>query len=217
MVDIKKIKKILNSRFFLISFFSFIACSLIVLAGYKIFRYMEQKQNTEIFARFYDIMEKYQPALESNSSIPLEEIYEEIEKTEKNIGYFSTLKHVLMYIKTETKAFINLPDKKVSRIDELSLLKTASPFEFLYGLFYAIDLATQSDNVKKQEGILLLKRLSEPQKQFRDVALFYYGYFMLKTSTLRQADEIWYPLLNDPVFNASPYKELVKKARNLDF
>ncbi len=215
MVNIKKITTFINSRLFLLTFFSFLLAAFIFYATYKSYKYVENKQNIEAFVYLYDILERYQAALESNSAIPLEELLAEIKKAQQNVGYVSSLRKVFSFLAYETESFVNSDRLMFEKPNFINF--KIHPFEFLFFLFAAIDNAMRKETGAKQEGLLLLKKLSEAQTPLRDVALFYYGYLLLKTTSLKQADEAWYPLLHDPFFNQSMYKQLVLKARNLDF
>ena len=215
MVNIKKIKTFINSKPFLLTFFSFLFASLLFYVTYKSYKYIENRQNIEAFVYLYDILERYQGALESNSILPLEELLGEIKKARKEVGYISSLRKVFSFLSYETETFVDT-DRLILEKPNFINFKI-HPFEFLFLLFSAIDNVMRRETSAKQEGLLWLKKLSEAQTPFRDVALFYYGYVLLKTTSLKQADEAWYPLLHDPMFNQSVYKELVFKARNLDF
>lgn len=215
MVNIKKIKDFVTSKSFLFPFFYFLLFSTLSFGLYKTYQYIEKKQNIAAFALLYDILERYQAALESNSKLPLEELFAEITAARKKLGYFSSLKSLFDQLSYEAESFIS-EDKKLE-MSKIKLSSTIHPFDFLFMLFSAIDKATSKIVDVKHEGLSLLKKLSDIQTPFRDVALFYYGYLLLKTTSLKQADEAWYPLLYDPLFNQSLYKELVSKARNLDF
>lgn len=217
MIDIKKCKKILLNRIFLYVFFGTCVLSFIFYLGYSGYTYLQKKKNTEDFVILYDILQRYNLAVISHSSVPLEEIIQDINKAESNLSFFSSFRDQFLFLKSISLIQVKKDDEGLLLLKKyLNQSDWSSPLKFLYELVYAVTLAKSNEQDKKQEGLLLLKKCAN-QKYFRDVALFYYGYFLLKTTSLHQADEAWYPLLNDPQFNNSQYKTLVEKARNWDY
>lgn len=216
MINLKIIKNFFYSRIFLISFGFFVAFSSISYISYSIYKYVQKRQDQEAFLVLYDILERCQGAINSNSSIPMEEIADDLEKAYQDVGFICSLKKDFLFANAGALLAADKTEKGISLLKEMITYEPKSELDFLYGLLYAISLAVSKDMNTKQEGIALLKKYTM-QSYMKDVALFYYGYFLLKTTSLRQADEAWYPLLHDPLFNNSHYKELIVKARNWDY
>jgi hypothetical protein len=218
MITIKEIRNFLSSRFFIITFSSL--CFLTSLFYFLHLGYanIQKRQNTDAFVVFYDLLERYRGALDGNSDIPFDELSLEIKKARNNLGFFSSFGKFFHFLEYQASSFSQADEEKRPNVKISQKLNAKTdPFHFLFLLFSATDKAMSRNNKIKQQGLQEYKMLSDADTPFRDVALFYYGYFLLKTTSLRQADEAWYPLLHDPLFNQSLYKELVLKARNLDF
>lgn len=216
MVNTKILKKKLRAFFISKYFFSFLLISIVLSIFYVGYIYIKDIQNNKAFSSLYGLLERYESLINSHSLVPIEELIEDINKEEKNLGFFCSIKKQFVFLKIG----LLLQSKKID--DALLLLKknitndNNSEIDYLYNLVLAIVYAANSDINKKQEGIKLLKNYTA-NKKFQDIAIFYYGYFLLKNNSLKQADEVWAALFNDPQFNHSPYKLLVEEARNCDY
>jgi hypothetical protein len=216
MINLKILKKkaslfFISKLFFsilLVSFFSYF-----IFLGYS---YLKNIHNNKAFISLYSLFERFQGSINSTSVIPLQELLKEIEVEKQKLGFLCSIKDQFTLLQSS----ILLQSNKVD--DALLLLKQtlnndlSNELNYLYHLVVAMSYATNDDINKKQEGIALLKKYAD-NKKFQDVAIFYYGYFLLKTTSLKKADEAWMRLKHDPQFNNSPYKLLVEQARNCDY
>jgi len=216
MVNTKIWKKKVNNFFISKYFFSFLLASIFFYISFTGYTYIKNNQNSKAFSLLYDLLERYKGAVNSTSLVPLEELISDIEASERKLGFFCSMKNQF----TLLKASILLQSKKIDDafllLNKVITSDSNDELNYLYQLVIAITHATSNDTNKKQEGIRLLKKYTS-YKKFQDVALFYYGYYLLKTDSLKQADEAWAPLKLNPQFNNSPYKSLVEQARNCDY
>lgn len=209
----KKIGNILISKYFFISIILSIFCYFIFLS----YSFVEQKHNNEAFTVLFDLQERYKSALTSTSMVPMEELHNDIIESKKKLKFFCTLNKEFTLLEAIVLIHLHKLDEALLIINSYIPKKQSNnEIYFLYQILQAYILATNKDINKKQEGLYLLKEYSKNAK-YKDVALFYYGYLLRKTASLKEADEIWAILQNDPVFNNSPYKKLIEKARNCDF
>ncbi len=216
MINIKIWKKKANAFFISKYFFSSLLISIFLYFSFIGYGYIKNNQDNRAFVLLYDLLERYKGLVNSTSSVPLNELIKDVEIAEKELGFFCSLKDKFILF----KASLLLQSNKID--DALTLLKKTlsndlnNEIDYLYHLLMAVVYATSEDVNKQQEGMALLKKYSNGKK-FKDVAIFYYGYFLLKTTSLKQADDVWAILKYDPQFNNSPYKLLVEKARNFDY
>jgi hypothetical protein len=216
MINLKLWKKKVSLFFISKFFFSFLLSSIFIYIAFLGYSYVKNIHNNKAFTVLYALLERSQGAINSTSVVPLEELYKEIEIEKKKLGFLCSIKDQFVLL----EASILLQSNKID--DALFLLKQVvnndlnNELNYLYHLVIAMTFATSNDSNKKQEGIALLKKYAN-NKKFQDVAIFYYGYFLLKTTSLKKADEAWSPLKHDPQFNNSPYKLLVEQARNCDY
>lgn len=216
MIFLKTIKKklslFLHSKFFFLliisSFFSYIL--------FFSYTYIRDKQNNKVFPVLYDLLERYQQGSYSSSTVPFEELLKDVDAAMKDISFFSTLKDQFIFLKISILIQLN-------KMDEASLLmkkyvkKEINELTFLNYLGVAVSLATSRDLNQKQDGIRLLEQYACSTSKFQEIAIFYYGYFLLKNVSLKKADEVWNILKQDPKFNNSPYKKMIDIARNCDY
>lgn len=216
MINLKIWKKKASLFFISKFFFSFLLMSFSFYFLFLGYNYLKNIHNNKAFISLYSLFERFQGSINSTSIIPLQELLKEIEIEKQKLGFLCSIKDQFILL----QASILLQSNKID--DALLLLKQTlnndlnNELNYLYHLVIAMTYATSEDINKKQEGIALLKKYAN-NKKFQDVAIFYYGYFLLKTNSLKKADEAWLPLKHDPQFNNSPYKLLVEQARNCDY
>jgi hypothetical protein len=209
----KKINVWVTSKYFFIFLISFVVAYCVSVS----YHFVQQRQNSIAFPVLLDLFERYKGALTSTSFIPFEELHKDIIDAKKNLGFFCNLHEQFVLLESVVLFHIGKNDQVLSIFKSYIPKKTVEhEIYFLYQLLRAIILATEDDNNKKQEGLLLLEEYGKNSK-YRDVVLFYHGYLLRKTASLKQADAVWAPLKLDPVFNGSPYKQMVERVRNCDY
>jgi hypothetical protein len=216
MINLKIWKKRVSLFFLSKYFFSFLIISIFLYAVSIGYSYIQNIQNNQAFVSLYSLLERYQGAVNSTSSIPLEELLKDIEIEKKKLGFFCSIKDQFIFLEASILLQCNKIENALSILKQTVSNDLNNELNYLYHLVIAIAYATSGDINKKQEGIALLKKYAACKK-FQDIAIFYYGYFLLKTTSLEQADQAWLPLKHDPQFNNSPYKLLVEQARNCDY
>jgi hypothetical protein len=216
MINIKIWKKKINSFFISKYFFTLLLSSIVFYIIFTAYGYIKIKQNKTAFSSLYTLLERYQGAINTTSVIPLEEIIKEIDVEYNKLGFFCTISDQFILLKASILLLLKKTDDALTLLHKTVTADSSNELNFLYQLLIAITYATNENMDKKQEGIALLKKYTTVKK-FQDVAIFYYGYFLLKTTSLKQADEAWAPLKYDPQFNNSPYKNLVEQARNCEY
>ena len=216
MINTKIWKKRINAFFISKYFFSFLLANIFLYIAFSGYSYIKISHNKKAFSLLYDLLERYKGSVNSTSLVPLEELIKEIESNESQLGFFCSIKDQFTLLKASILLQTKKSDEALVLLNQVVTQDINNELNYLYQLVIAITYATSNDINKKQQGIMLLKKYTS-LKQFQDVALFYYGYFLLKTTSLKQADEAWAPLKNNPKFNNSPYKTLIEQARNCDY
>jgi hypothetical protein len=216
MINFKVLKKKVSLFFISKYFFILLLSSVFFYIIFNVYVYVKNNQNSFAFSSLYTLLERYQGAINTTSKVPLEELIKEIDNEYNKLGFFCSLADQFILLKASLLLQIRKTDEALLYLNQKVISNSSDELNFLYQLLIAISLATNNDINKKQEGINLLKKYSK-QKKMADVAIFYYGYYLLKTTSLQQADEAWAPLKYDPQFNNSPYKKLLDQARNCDY
>lgn len=209
----KKVNVWVTSKYFFIFLISLFV-SYCVSISYSL---LQQRQNSIAFPILFDLFDRYKGALTSTSFVPFEELYKDIVEAKKKLGFLCSLHEQFVLLEAIVLFHMGKNDEVLSIFKSYVPKKTVDhEIYFLYQLLRAVILATDKDNNKKQEGLLLLEEYGKNAK-YRDVVLFYHGYLLRKTASLKQADVVWAPLKLDPVFNASPYKQMIERVRNCDY
>jgi hypothetical protein len=219
MINFKTVKKKTVAFFSSEYFFLGLIFSFFLYIGYFSYTFIRERQDTKAFALFHDLLSRYDGALKSSSTVPLEELSVDIELAIKKIGFFSTLKNQFLLLQVAVLFLLERGEEARDIFDSLKKDRVAASNEFAvpYGLCHAMYLATSQNQGDANEGIAQLKKYANKKNEYQDLAIFYYGYFALKNISLQEADNIWEPLFSNPLFLQSPYKKLVESARNCDY
>jgi hypothetical protein len=215
MVCVKTLKRKINSFFTSKLFFILIITSVLfsfLLFSYKYFR---DRKNEEVFPVFYECLERYQTANESSSLIPFEELLKDIDEAIANMSFFSNLKEQFLLLKISVLYQLKRNEEASTLIKKV--IKNTNELTFFYHLMDLFIAANNDDLNKKQDALMALEKMAKTSGKFQEIAIFYYGYFLLKNVSLKKADEIWNIIKLDPKFNNSPYKKLINLARNIDY
>lgn len=214
----KTIKKSLKNFFYSKVFFIFILTSVVGYTSFVIFTYFRYQSDSNVFSSFFNYLQRYDGIRKSNSFVPGQELLDDIIKTKCKTFLFSSFKE--QYTLLEICVLINQCqyEKAMSLLDTVltsSNMNNIDDLHYLYYILKAILLSSDKNCNKKQEGIDLLKTLSEKHK-LCEIGLFYYGFFLRRHGSLKQADEVFLRFKNDPQFKASPYVELIEQVRNIE-
>jgi hypothetical protein len=214
----KNIKKYVKNFFYSRIFFSII---LIFIVGYIasiLFTYIRHNNNLKTFSNYYTLLQRYEGIRKSTSFVPGKDLLDDVIKDKNALIFYSSFKKHYKLLEIAIKVNIGQYDEALMLLDSVIPSNKAISDDMLINLYQilrAIILACSKDINKQQIGINALKIMSESNKN-ADVALFYYGYFVRNTQSLKQADEIFNKFKQDPQFKSSPYASLVEKVRNLE-
>jgi hypothetical protein len=212
-------KKIFKNPIIIGRVMIFLVFFLICFFIYKGYEYVLYKRDKKAFVPLFELLERYNRMVYSKNSLLINELAEDFESEFKK-HKDSSLNQYFLAGKAGCLA-ISGDDNDKAILEFRNVIKNISNAPdicFIYKISLAMLLLNQENKNEQEEGLVLINNLSKNIKNpLHEMAIFYHGLFLLKTKSLKSADEIWAPLLNDPFYQESPYKNLINSARNWDF
>jgi hypothetical protein len=190
---------------------------LIFLSG-LFYRRLVFLRNKSAFEDLYEVLDRYDGLLKSESIEPFIEFAEDCNKfgiKHSNSSLYCKFK----MCESAAYSFASMKDKCL-QIYELLEKKFAdnSRTGFLYKMGVAFSFLNGTKDSDKLFGEKLINEcINDTDNVLHEVAIFYYGLYKLRTDSLMSADNIWSPFFNNPNYKESVYCEVIKLTRNCDF
>ncbi len=209
----KILKRPSVKRFFLFSFISIIVFAV----AWHAYAAWQERIESRAHGALAELLERYEAAASIGSEVNIRELSGDI-KTAYDQNKNSLLAPYFLICKAHCLYLLNEDDEALISIDEACILLRKQKNNQL-GIFYAISLAHLLLNSDKEEminrGLDLLRICSvDRTNPYHEMALYSHGLYLLKNKSLAEADAIWLPLLSDPAYRSSPWRDKVMSIRS---
>lgn len=205
-----KIKKVLNNPFYISRTIYSIIVFLVLYFGFSLYKYFELKTDKKCFNDLYELLERYEGALNENADVPIKELIHDAELLYKKNNN-SSLSPYFSLIKNASLEF--LEEEKVNDFEKnFSKLKVGLNLKLLNKICLSLILL---NNDKQKDGEDLIRFcISQKNDPFHELAIYYYGLYLLQNKSLEDADYIWNIIEKDPKYKDSIFLERINLARN---
>ena len=205
-----KIKKILNNPLYISRAIYSIMTFLVLYSGFSLYKYFELKNDKKCFNDLYELLERYEGALNENADVPIRELIDDAELLYKK-NSSSSLSPYFSLIKNASLEFLN--EEKINDFEkDFSKLKVGSNLKLLNKICLSLILLN-NEKIKEGEDLIRLC-ISQKNDLFHELAIYYYGLYLLQNKSLEDADDIWNIIVKDPKYKDSIFLEKIHLARN---
>jgi hypothetical protein len=211
------ITKILKNKLYISRFFFILFIFLSIFFVYKVYFYTINQYDKKAFENLYELLERYDGITKTKMDVPVNELIKDFEKSiienkkSSLLPYFISGKAFSLALLDDSHSDEAIKELRLA----ISKLPTKKDFYFIYRLALSLLLINKSNQKDQDEGFSLIKSLcNEIKNPLHEMAIFYYGFYILKTKSLEEADKIWLPITKDPKYKESPYKYMISLARN---
>lgn len=181
--------------------------------------YSSWKEHVECKAHsaLTELFERYEAAAKIGSEITINEIISDSEIAYKKYSCSDLSPYFLI---CQANAFLLLNNYEQSRalLTKACLLldsKKKNPLNVFYKISLANCMINHGEEKDITEALNILRACSsERTNPFHEMAIYFHGLYMFNNVGLAEADDIWSPLMKDPIYQTSVWKEKVTDIRN---
>lgn len=185
--------------------------------GYSLWR---KRIETRAYAALSELCDRYDAAVEREAESVATTMKEIAEDAEKSYQDYSSSRLAPYFLVCRAHALLLLNDYEgAKRILSEACKKLAHYPDNIFGAYYRISLANCMLNKggSEQEIVEALDMLrvcaQEKSNPFHEMAMYFHGLYLLNHVGMTEADEVWAPLIKDPVYQSSEWRVQALNAR----